>query len=153
MKIYPFFILITIGSLAAAQEQAPSNGEKLLAKHTQNLCSLGAKLITTYGSVYLKTTGNNRSSICADLALDMVWQRNIMEDGVSIVMRQDYLVHQQGICQFAMQGLRLGIKLNDLVKSFAALCRDNRPTAIDGNLAEIVTIEMMIDEAKSANGD
>ena len=153
MKIYTFFILITIASLAAAQDQTPSYDNKLLAKHTQNLCSLGAKLITTYGSVYLKTTGNNRSGICADLALDMARQRNIMEDNVSIVMRQDYLVHQQGICQFAIQGLRLGIKLNDLVKSFAALCRDNRPTAIDGNLADIVTIEMMIDAAKSASGD
>jgi hypothetical protein len=59
MKMYPFFILIMIGSLAAAQEQTPSNDDKLFAKHTQNLCSFGAKLITTYGSVYLKTTGNN----------------------------------------------------------------------------------------------
>lgn len=72
MKICTFFILITIASQAAAQDQTPSYDNKLLAKHMQNLCSLGAKLITTYGSVYLKTTGNNRSGICSDLALDMV---------------------------------------------------------------------------------
>ena len=136
--------LITISGPAAAQDRMP-NDDKLLAKHVQNICGLGAQLINTYGSAYLKTTGNNRSGICADLALDVARQRNIMKDEVGIAMRQDYSTHQQGICQFAAQGLRLGIDLDELVESFSSLCLDNRPTVIDGNLAEIVTIEMMLD--------
>ena len=77
----------------------------------------------------------------------MTRQRKIMADDVGITMRQDYFANQQGICQFAVQILRLGVQLDDLVESFVALCEDYRPTVIDGNLAEIVTIEMILDKA------
>ncbi|MCP5244808.1 MAG: hypothetical protein H6937_02110 [Burkholderiales bacterium] len=149
MKLITFTILIILNYQVVAQDQMPRN-VKLLAKHTpEYFCPLGAQLITDYGSAYLKATGYNRSGICAELALDMARQRNIMTDDAGIAMRQDYLANQQGICEFAAQGLRLGIDLGDLVDSFVALCHDNRPTAIDGNLAEIVAIEMMLDETKS----
>ena len=86
MKIFTFFILIILSSLATAQDQAPQN-EKLLAKHTpEYFCQLDAQLINAYGAAYLKTTGNNRPGICADLALDITRQRNIMKDDVGLAV-------------------------------------------------------------------
>ena len=149
MKIITFTILIVLCCQVVAQDQMPQN-VKLLAKHTpEYFCQIGAQLITSYGTSYLAATGYNRSGICAELALDMAQQRNIMTDDAGIAVRQDYFANQQGICQFTVQGLRLGIDLGDLVDSFVALCHVYRPTAIDGNLAEIVAIEMMLDETKS----
>jgi len=148
MKVFTFILILAINCpVYSHSETLQIDPKYITGKFHENFCGLGRQFITIYGSGYLSTTGSNRSGVCSELALKVTHQRKILNDKIDLPMRQDYLSHQESICQFSVQALRLNINLKDLVNSFDSLCQDNRPTIIDGNLVEIMTIEMMLSDS------
>lgn len=147
MKTLTFMLMLILApsSLVAQSHNGPSahTGQSQLAA----TCGVGATFITEYGT-YLEAVGD-RPILCANLALGAARQRGIMAPDVGLDMRQRYIGAQQEICRFTVQGARLGISLSSLAASFSTVCRNGDPTAIDSGLAEIVTIETMLEAART----